>query len=124
MLAGGIGAADGIVACGGVPPGSLAGELSELVLTKEIQLTALSDDMIRIRVRELLLGCAPVKTPPDTPDLELVKDLGYNSMALLEAIVTLEGELGFFLINDGITGSISTVAEIQDHAVKLAHEAS
>ena len=90
---------------------------------KEIQLTPLSDDMIRVRVREVLLECAPVKTPPDTPDLELVEDLGYNSLALLEAIVTLEDELGFFLIDDGTTGSISTVADIQDYVVKLAHEA-
>jgi acyl carrier protein len=83
------------------------------------------EQAIRAQVREVLLELAPVQDPPvpdgpGEPVLELVNDLGYNSLALLEAVVVLEEELGFMLTGDGAIGDISTVSDVQDYVVRLA----
>ncbi|HEY1623292.1 MAG TPA: acyl carrier protein [Streptosporangiaceae bacterium] len=78
------------------------------------------EKVIRAHVREVLLELAPVQDPPDKPVLELEADLGYNSLALLEAVVALEEELGLILIDDGSVASITTVADVEDYVVRLA----
>lgn len=80
----------------------------------------INEDAIRVHVREILLDLAPVKGPQDKLDLDLEADLGYNSLALLEAIVIVEDELGLTLVDDGSAKSIRTVADIQDYVVRLA----
>lgn len=80
----------------------------------------MNEEDIRAQVREILLELAPVQDPPDKADLDLESDLGYNSLALLEAVVTLEDELGLLLTDDGSARSVRTVADIQDYVVKLA----
>ncbi|NUR58802.1 MAG: acyl carrier protein [Catenulispora sp.] len=73
----------------------------------------------RAQVREILLDLAPVKSTSDRSDLQLEAELGYNSLALLEAIVTMEEELGIILTNDGSVSSIRTVADIEDYVIAL-----
>jgi acyl carrier protein len=80
----------------------------------------IDEETIRAQVREILLDLAPVQDPPDKPGLDLETDLGYNSLALLEAIVTLEDELGLFFTDDGSAKSVRTVTDIEDYVVKLA----
>jgi acyl carrier protein len=85
------------------------------------------DEAIRAQVREVLLDLAPVQDPPDKPHLELETDLGYNSLALLEAVVALEEELGLILTGEGAgAGSIAairTVTDVCDYVVQLARHA-
>jgi acyl carrier protein len=79
----------------------------------------------RAQVREILLDLAPVKSASASPDssassgLQLEAELGYNSLALLEAIVTMEEELGIILTNDGSVSSIRTVGDIEDYVIAL-----
>lgn len=87
------------------------------------------EQAIRVQVREVLLELAPVQDQPvpdgpQQPALELVNDLGYNSLALLEAIVVLEEELGFMLTGDDeVIADIRTVSDVQDYVVRLAARA-
>jgi acyl carrier protein len=81
-----------------------------------------SEATIRSQVRQVLLELAPVQDPPAKPALELEADLGYNSLALLEAVVALEEELGLILTNDGSVAAIRTVADVQDYVVRLAQD--
>ena len=78
-----------------------------------------TEEAVRAQVREILLDLAPVKDryPDGKTDLELEADLGYNSLALLEAIVAMEDELGIVLTNDGSVAAIRTVADIENFVV-------
>jgi acyl carrier protein len=80
---------------------------------------AVDEDAVRARVRQILLDLAPERNPPDEPDLDLEQHLGYNSLAVLEAVVTLEDELGLVFTDDGPAGSIRTVADVENHVVEL-----
>jgi acyl carrier protein len=87
------------------------------------------EQAIRAQVREVLLELAPlqgqpVPDDPQQPAPELVNDLGYNSLALLEAVVVLEEELGFMLTGDDeAIADIRTVSDVQDYVVRLAARA-
>jgi acyl carrier protein len=81
------------------------------------------DGAIQAQVRQVLLELAPVQDPPDKPGLELEADLGYNSLALLEAVVVLEEELGLVLTDDGSIAEIRTVADVCDYVARLARNA-
>jgi len=77
---------------------------------------------VRTRVRDILLDLAPVKSEEVRSDLALEADLGYNSLALLEAVVVLEEELGIVLANDGSLSTIRTVADIEDYVLSTTRD--
>jgi acyl carrier protein len=82
-----------------------------------------TDQETRERVRSIIVEVAPTKVATDDGQdvtaLNLAADLGYHSLALLEAIVAIEEELGIALVDDGSAMFISTVGELEDYVVKL-----
>ena len=45
--------------------------------------------------------------------------MAYHSLAIMEVIFTLEEELGVELIDDGTTGQITTVGDVEDYVIKV-----
>jgi|HubBroStandDraft_5_1064220.scaffolds.fasta_scaffold723707_1 acyl carrier protein len=80
-------------------------------------------DTVRETVRGTLLKFAPVKPEALTRETILVADMAYHSLAIMEVIFTLEEELGVELIDDGTTGQISTVGDVEDYVIKVMAQA-
>lgn len=78
----------------------------------------MSDDERRIRrtVRELVLGMAP-ETDPVGDDPDLVDELGYYSLALLELAFALEDEFDLPPIDQDSARRIHTVSDVADYVV-------
>jgi acyl carrier protein len=75
--------------------------------------------VVREKVREILIRHAADQTLSVTRESALVNDLGYHSLAMLEAIFTLEDELEIELIDDGTASAISTVGDVEDRILAL-----
>jgi acyl carrier protein len=83
---------------------------------------ALAADEARAKVRAIVLELAP--DPDEDPGLgaDLVDDLGYNSLALLELAFTLEDEFDLQPIDEDTARQIRTVADVENHVVgELMH---
>jgi acyl carrier protein len=75
-------------------------------------------ESIRSIVRRIAHELAPNQTIRDfTPELRLVDDLHYHSLALMELAFTLEDEFGLEPINEEQVSKIVTVGHVEDHVV-------
>jgi acyl carrier protein len=78
-------------------------------------------DQTRAKVHAIVLELAPNPDEDPGPDADLVDDLGYNSLALLELAFTLEDEFDLQPIDEETARQIRTVADVEDHvAVEMA----
>jgi acyl carrier protein len=65
-------------------------------------------------IRKVIVGMAPGS--PETngiADPRLVEDLGYDSLALFEMVLTLESDFGVVIIDDDEVGDIRRVSELE-----------
>jgi acyl carrier protein len=85
-------------------------------------MTETDEDVVRDKVRAILLRHSADQTLSVTRETGLVNDLGYHSLAMLEAIFALEDELGIELIDDGTASSIATVGDVEDRIVAIVAE--
>lgn len=85
-------------------------------------MTETDQDVVRDKVRSILLRHSADQTLSVTRETALVNDLGYHSLAMLEAIFALEDELGIELIDDGTASSIATVGDVEDRIVAIVAE--
>lgn len=86
-------------------------------------MAVIEGDALRAKVRETLLRFAASTPESISRDTQLVNDLGYHSLAMLEAIFTLEDEIGVELIDDGTAGEITTVGDVEDQVVAIVARA-
>ena len=63
----------------------------------------------------IVLAMAPGKQASGGRDLNLVDDLGFDSLTLFEVIVALEDELGLRLVGSGPPADIATVGDVEDY---------
>jgi len=82
-------------------------------------MTEADSDALREKVRAILLEHSSDKTLSVSRETVLVNDLGYHSLAMLEAIFALEDELGIELIDDGTATSIITVGDVEDRILAI-----
>lgn len=82
-------------------------------------MTEADHDALREKVRAILLQHSSDQTLPISRESALVNDLGYHSLAMLEAIFALEDELGIELIDDGTASSIATVGDVEDRILAI-----
>jgi acyl carrier protein len=82
------------------------------------ELSRLDVESTRNIVRRVIRELAPNQGVTDfTPELRLVDDLEYHSLALMELAFTLEDEFGLEPINEEQVNSIVTVGHVEDHVI-------
>jgi acyl carrier protein len=86
-------------------------------------MTKAEGDLVREKVRAILVRYSADPALSVTRDTSLVNELGYHSLAMLEAIFSLEDELGIELVDDGTASSIATVGDVEDRVVAVLEEA-
>ncbi|MFF0488012.1 phosphopantetheine-binding protein [Nocardia sp. NPDC004068] len=76
-------------------------------------MTEPSADEIRDTVHRIVRGLAPEPVPDPIGPLDLVDELGFHSLALLELAVALEDELGLPPMNEEGVQDIRTVDDVE-----------
>ena len=74
-------------------------------------------------IRSIVFEIAPRQDVGHDPGLGLRGDLGYDSLALLEAVVAIEDELDVMIIDDGTTAEIETVADFERYVLRIVRQA-
>lgn len=82
----------------------------------------MDDEALRSKVRETVLKVAPNKPENFGRDTELVSELAYHSLAILEAIFAIEEEVGVELVDYGSAGEITTVGDVEDYVLRAVSE--
>jgi acyl carrier protein len=75
------------------------------------------EDEVRASVRRLVLDLAPHPAAATQRDDELVDDLGFHSLALVELALSLEEEFGLPRITQATARAILTVGAVEDHVL-------
>jgi acyl carrier protein len=75
-------------------------------------------DAIRLRVAAIVGEVAPKPTNAPKPELRLVEDLGYTSLALMDLAVALEKEFALSSFSEDEASGIATVEDVQDIVVQ------
>jgi acyl carrier protein len=75
------------------------------------------DQSAREVVREIVLRTAPEQAPADTTNPDLVDDLGYHSLALLEMAFALEDEFGLPPIDQERAADIHALGDVEDYVI-------
>lgn len=88
-----------------------------------MEVTETESAEVREKVHEILIRYSADQTLSVTRDTALVNDLGYHSLAMLEAIFALEDELEIEIVDDSSAGSIATVGDVEDRIVAILEEA-
>ena len=87
-------------------------------MTETAESTGLGPDAIRGAIRELVLELAPNKDVTDAnPEMSLVDDLNFHSLALLELAFTLEDEFSLDPISEEAVLNIVTVGDVEAHVI-------
>jgi acyl carrier protein len=81
-----------------------------------------NDETLRSKVRDILFQVAPNKPDNFSRDTELVSDLAYHSLAILEAIFTIEEEIEIELVDYGNADEITTVGDVEDYVLRVMSE--
>jgi acyl carrier protein len=80
------------------------------------------DETLRTKIREILFQVAPNKPSKFGRDTELVSELAYHSLAILEAIFTIEEEVEIELVDYGNADEITTVGDVEDYVLRVLSE--
>jgi acyl carrier protein len=81
-----------------------------------------TQEEIRAAVASVIADMAPNQGVDITPDTNLVKDLGYHSLALMEVAFAIEDEFDLDPIDEDTARKISTVGAVQDLVVQRLDE--
>ncbi|MCI4066421.1 phosphopantetheine-binding protein [Micromonospora sp. R77] len=81
-----------------------------------------TEEEIRAAVAGVIADMAPNQGVDITPGTNLVKDLGYHSLALMEVAFAIEDEFDLDPIDEDTARKISTVGAVQDLVVKRLEE--
>lgn len=82
-------------------------------------------ERLRQRVREIVAETAPDQSVNVTDDSDLIADLGYHSLALIELVFAIEDAFECPPIDDEAIVGVKTVGDIADHLIAwLAQNAS
>jgi acyl carrier protein len=81
-----------------------------------------SEDEIRATVVAIVMELAPGDQQPADPSAQLVDDLGYHSLALLELAFTLEDEFDLPPIDETTARKITSVEAVAEHVVTAMRE--
>jgi len=76
-----------------------------------------TDVKIRHRVYELIASCAPELSSTPIEEADLINDLGYHSLAIMELAFVLEEEFDLALIDEERTAEIRTAREVADYVL-------
>ncbi|MFD7903971.1 hypothetical protein ACFV4F_17960 [Kitasatospora sp. NPDC059722] len=80
-------------------------------------MTQRTAEEIRQDIRDIVIGMAPDQGLADRPDPELVEELGYHSLALLELAFALEDEYGLPAIDRERARLIRRLSDVQEYVV-------
>lgn len=69
-------------------------------------------------VREIVYRMAPEQPAQEQPNPDLVDDLGYHSLALLEMSFALEDEFSLPPIDQERASGIQTLGDVQDYVME------
>ncbi|MGH3186192.1 MAG: acyl carrier protein [Streptosporangiaceae bacterium] len=69
-------------------------------------------------VRAVILELAPEPVETPDPEILLVEDMAYHSLALLELAFTLEDEFDLPPIDEEIARGIRTIGDVERHVIK------
>lgn len=83
----------------------------------------LADVDVRARVRAIIVQVAPNPDGVQTGPTQLVEDLAYHSLALLELGFTLEDEFDLPPLDQAQVQHITTVEEVEDLVLQLLQSA-
>ncbi|MBM0236039.1 acyl carrier protein [Micromonospora sp. ATA32] len=83
---------------------------------------ARTEEQIRATVATVIVDLAPDQGVDVTPSTNLVKDLGYHSLALMEVAFAIEDEFDLDPIDEDTARKISTVGAVQDLVVQRLNE--
>lgn len=86
-------------------------------------MTETESDAVREKIHVILVRYSADQTLSVNRETALVNDLGYHSLAMLEAIFALEDELEIEIIDDSTANSITTVGDVEDRIVAIMEEA-
>jgi acyl carrier protein len=73
---------------------------------------------LRELVRAIIIELAPAAPEDPGPDADLVDDLGYHSLALLELAFSLEDEFNLQEIDEATGRRIRTINDVLNHVAK------
>jgi acyl carrier protein len=76
-----------------------------------------AEEAIRLTVREIVFSMAPEPPADGHRDLDLVDDLAYHSLALLEMAFALEDEFLLPPIDQESAQEIHTVADVENYII-------
>ena len=79
---------------------------------------ARTEEQIRATVVTVIADMAPNQGVTITPATNLVKELGYHSLALMEVAFAIEDEFDLDPIDEDTARKIDTVGAVQDLVVK------
>jgi acyl carrier protein len=79
--------------------------------------TARTEAEVRADVRAVVLELAPDGNESAGPDAQLVEEMGFHSLALLELAFTLEDEFDLPPIDETTARSITTLGAVEAHVV-------
>ena|ERR1035438_4649440 len=82
----------------------------------------LADLDVRARVRSIILQVAPNPDGVQADQTQLVEDLEYHSLALLELGFTLEDEFDLPPLDQAQVQHITTVEEVEDLVLRLLQQ--
>lgn len=77
------------------------------------------DPQVAQSVRRIILEMAPAPVDKISGSMNLVEDLGYNSLALIELGVELEKEFEAEGVFDEISADVATVGDVEDLVLRL-----
>ncbi|CAM2959300.1 acyl carrier protein [Saccharomonospora xinjiangensis] len=76
-----------------------------------------SEEEVRQTIRGIIAEVAPGGDVEIRSDMNLVEDLSFHSLALLELAFTLEDEFDLPPIDETVARAITTVAKVEQHVV-------
>jgi acyl carrier protein len=76
-----------------------------------------SEEEVRSLIRGIVAELAPNPGAAPSGDADLVDDLEYHSVALVELAFTLEDEFDLLPIDEATARTIRTVGDIENHVV-------
>jgi acyl carrier protein len=74
---------------------------------------------VRGRVRAVVLELAPIAPPAPAGNWDLVEDLGYDSLGLIELAVALEQELSLPPLSEHDSLGVTLLDDVEDLVIRV-----
>jgi len=79
----------------------------------------MNEDAVRARVRAVVLELAPLEPPAPAGNWDLVTDLGYDSLGLIELAVALEQELSLPPLSEHDSLGVTLLDDVEQLVVRV-----